>query len=107
RDTGNILERTSTGELRTILTVEDVSASGEGGLLGLTVAGSGEEWLYAYYTTADDNRVIRYSLTGESGSHALDSSQIILAGIPKAGNHNGGRLAIGPDNMLYITTGDA
>ena len=37
----------------------------------------------------------------------LTDPQTLLDDIPGAGNHNGSRLAIGPDRLLYLTTGDA
>jgi glucose/arabinose dehydrogenase len=37
----------------------------------------------------------------------LGPPETLLDGFPGAGIHNGSRLAIGPDRMLYVTTGDA
>jgi glucose/arabinose dehydrogenase len=67
----------------------------------------GGPWLYAYYSSASDNRIVRLPLEGAPGSYTLGEQEDVLTGIPKAGNHNGGRLAFGPDDMLYATTGDA
>lgn len=103
RDSGRVLELTDDGT-REVGTVEAVSAGGEGGLLGLAVH---DDHLYTYFTSADDNRVVRHELTGEPGSLGLGDAETILDGIPSASFHNGGRIAFGPDDMLYVTTGDA
>lgn len=105
RDTARILELDAGGNTREVGVVEQAAAPrGEGGLLGIAIH---ENQLYTYLTTGPDNRIIRYDLIGEPGSYELDSPQELFIGIPAAGYHNGGRIAFGPDNMLYITTGDA
>lgn len=73
---------------------------GEGGLLGLAVSPTyaQDKWVYAYYTTADDNRVVRF--------HLGQAPQPILTGIPAGEIHDGGRLAFGPDAKLYVTAGE-
>jgi glucose/arabinose dehydrogenase len=76
---------------------------GEAGLLGLALHPDDPSLLYAYQTRPDGNEVLRMSLTGNS----LGSLTVILDGIPKARNHDGGRLAFGPDGYLYVSTGDA
>ncbi|NRQ40044.1 oxidoreductase [Nonomuraea sp. NN258] len=83
--------------------VPGVSPAGEGGLLGIAVSPSYAQdgYVYAYFTAAADNRIVRFTLA------APGTPQVIRSGIPKSSIHNGGRLAFGPDGMLYASTGDA
>lgn len=93
-----------------LLTLNDVAAVGEGGLLGIAAHPrfSENNFLYLYYTARRANgeivnRVVCYRLENSQ----LVAPSVILDGIPAAENHDGGRIAFGPDSMLYITTGDA
>ena len=104
RDTARIVELDEAGAAREIAVVEQTAPAGEGGLLGIAIF---QNHLYAYLTTAEDNRVVRYELSGEPGSLQLGAAEVLVEGIPAAQIHNGGRIAFGPDDMLYITTGDA
>ncbi|TYD00764.1 PQQ-dependent sugar dehydrogenase [Arthrobacter echini] len=104
RDSGRILELTADGEQREIATIDAATPMGEGGLLGLAVR---DDDLFAYFTAGDENRVERYELTGAPGSLGLGEPETILDGIASARTHNGGRIAFGPDGMLYVTVGDA
>lgn len=79
--------------------------SGEGGLLGLAVP---EDFdvnpvFYAYYSTDSDNRIAAVPWKGD----ALGEPDVVLDGIPRGQNHNGGRIAFGPDGYLYVGTGEA
>ena len=106
RDTALVKELTAGGEVRVVGEVDGVVPGGEGGLLGLAVP-PGDTWLYAYFTGAADNRIVRYALEGAPGGYTLGAREDVLVGLAKAGNHNGGRIAFGPDAMLYATVGDA
>lgn len=105
RDSGRILEVSAEGSSREVATVDGVVAGGEGGLLGLAV--DADERLYVYSTGADGNRIERYALSGEAGSLSVGEPETILDGLPSARTHNGGRLGIGPDGLLYASVGDA
>ncbi|MFD1339242.1 PQQ-dependent sugar dehydrogenase [Microbacterium lemovicicum] len=108
RDDGTVREISPDGSSRAAGVVPDVVSGGEGGLHGLAVLETGgETWLYAYHGTEQDNRVVRMPLTGAAGSRALGAPEVVLDGIARARTHNGGRIAFGPDGLLYITTGDA
>jgi glucose/arabinose dehydrogenase len=103
RGTGRILRLTPGGGApRQVYDVPGVAASGEGGLLGIAVSPgfAMDNLVYAYYTGEKDNRIVRFGL-------GAGPPEVIFDGIAKAGFHNGGRIAFGPDGMLYVGTGDA
>lgn len=104
RDSARVLELAADGTPREIATIDGVTPNGEGGLLGLAVH---DDYLYTYFTAEAENKIQRYELRGEPGGLALGPAEEILGGIPAGSIHNGGRIALGPDSMLYATAGDA
>ncbi|MGW7266386.1 PQQ-dependent sugar dehydrogenase [Streptomyces sp. NPDC054842] len=110
RDEGTITRiDAKTGEKSELGRVPGVAASGEGGLLGLALspAYASDHMVYAYFTTASDNRIARLLYEEEKpAGEQLGAPDTILRGIPKGVIHNGGRIAFGPDRMLYAGTGE-
>lgn len=115
---GSLMVTERPGQLRRIywdkqveVRVEGVVHQGEGGLMGLALHPDYENngKLYLMMTTRQGdgltNRVVSYIFN--EVSNQLNEPRIIIEGIPGASNHDGGRLAFGPDGYLYITTGDA
>lgn len=97
------------GNVSSLITIGDIAAKGEGGLMGLAVDPmfADNHFIYTCFnSTAKDVRVVRWQLKADlSGS---DGSTSIITGIPAntSGRHSGCRLAFGPDSYLWVGTGD-
>jgi len=94
---------------RTTAGTLDVHQSGEGGLMGIAFHPdfASSPFVYAMHTSggflSSHNRLVRMRWNGTS----LGPPETLLDGMPAAGIHNGSRIVVGPDRMLYITMGDA
>lgn len=105
RDSTRVLRVTPQGQVSEVAVIEQAKPRGEAGLLGLEVSPNfaTNRWVYLYYSTAVDNRIVRFRYrNGE-----FTDKQVLVSGIRVAPIHDGGRLLFGPDGMLYASTGDA
>ncbi|HXV95632.1 MAG TPA: PQQ-dependent sugar dehydrogenase [Gaiellaceae bacterium] len=83
----------------------EVTAGGEQGLLALALHPGfpGDPRFYVHYSNLQgDTRVAEYR-AGAAGAERL--RELLAVDQPYA-NHNGGRLAFGPDGLLYLGLGD-
>ncbi|MFG2124141.1 PQQ-dependent sugar dehydrogenase [Streptomyces sp. NPDC048710] len=111
RDEGTITRiDEKTGRKTELGKVSGVSPAGEGGLLGIALSPdyASDHMIYAYFTSASDNRIVRmlYDEQKPAGEQ-LGAPDTVFKGIPKGVIHNGGRIAFGPDGMLYAGTGES
>ncbi|MDF2193732.1 PQQ-dependent sugar dehydrogenase [Paraflavitalea sp. CAU 1676] len=96
------------GAVSPLLTISDVRAQGEGGLLGLALHpsfGSTPQVFVAYNYQAGAayrEKIVRFTYSGNT----LTDPVTLLDNLAASGNHNGCRLLIVGDK-LFITTGDA
>jgi glucose/arabinose dehydrogenase len=107
------LVRVAGGSRAVVANVPDVLAAGEGGLMGMAVDPSfaSNRRVYLCHASsasgAPDVRIVRYRVAEDYSG--ITEATPVLTGIPAgAGNrHLGCRLGVGPDGMLWATTGDA
>ncbi|MGB3018138.1 MAG: PQQ-dependent sugar dehydrogenase, partial [Ignavibacteria bacterium] len=90
-----------------------VSATGsETGLLGIAFHPNYENNRYLYLSYTFDSsglrsRIVRFEASSSNPDTALRSTQKILLTLAQPfSNHNGGKIAFGPDGYLYISFGD-
>ncbi len=80
----------------------------EGGLLGLAFLKVDTTW-YAYVHYTDNeiaNTIVDEYKMNDAGDFIVESRRMVITFEQPYPNHNGGDLKIGPDNMLYIASGD-
>ncbi|MFK4122685.1 PQQ-dependent sugar dehydrogenase [Streptomyces longwoodensis] len=110
RDAGTITRiDADTGRRTELGEVAGVEPNGEGGLLGIALSPdyASDHMIYAYLTSASDNRVVRMLHDDKKpAGEQLGAPDTVFKGIPKGVIHNGGRIAFGPDRMLYVGTGE-
>lgn len=106
----------SDGSRTTLLTITDLPPTdklGTGGLLGMALhpdlllaTGRDHVYLAQSYQEAAGLRakIIRY--TYDPNTRTLREPLHLVKGLPASDDHNGGRLALGPDGRLYYSIGD-
>ncbi|WP_420799142.1 PQQ-dependent sugar dehydrogenase [Metasolibacillus meyeri] len=96
-------------ERQRVVLEKELSTASEAGLLGFVLAPDFSELslAYAYYTYDDRAGQFNRIVTLHLEDNVWREQSLLLDQIPSGTYHHGGRLKIGPDNMLYATTGDA
>ncbi|TCM46337.1 glucose/arabinose dehydrogenase [Rhizobium sp. PP-F2F-G48] len=90
-----------------VRTSDPIAREGGGGLLGMALSKdfdtSGIAYFYQTYRVHGDlaNKVIEARFDGNSWLE----TRVLIDGIPGHRLYSGGRVAIGPDGSLYVTTG--
>lgn len=100
RDTGRVMRVVAEWKATVFATLK-VDSTGDGGLTGLALSPSYQEdqLVFAYLTTATDNRVVRFAKGQQP--------KPILTGIPKGPTGNRGALIGDGKGALLVATGDA
>ncbi|MET0463508.1 MAG: PQQ-dependent sugar dehydrogenase [Chitinophagaceae bacterium] len=93
------------GEMKTVITIPDVVANGEGGLLGIALQPGSSNVFVAYNYNGEGQykeKLVKYVYNGTT----LTNPVTLRDNIPAANIHNGSRLLI-DNGKIFMTTGDA
>jgi|SRR5829696_1108724 len=116
KDKGTV-RRITDGQLldKPILDI-DVATEQERGMLGIAIARTNSEldrspYIFLYYTEAKGedgsdaigNRLYRYQL---EGNRLVTPKLLLDLPVTPGPYHNGGKVIIGPDNLIYLLVGD-
>jgi uncharacterized repeat protein (TIGR03806 family) len=105
-----ILIKTGVSEPLTFLDIQtSVSFVGERGLLGMAFHPNypTTPFTFIYYTDLNGDSVIaRFTVNPDGDSLDPSSEQVVLTVSQPYANHNGGHMAFGSDDYLYIGLGD-
>src|SRR5690606_5625681 len=84
RNSGRILQLRVGQAPVQVATINGVSATGEAGLLGIAISPTyaQDQWIYAYFTSATDNRIVRFRLAQPG------TQPVILSGLARATIHD-------------------
>jgi PQQ-dependent dehydrogenase (s-GDH family) len=109
------------GAKKVAVTIDEVLVDAQHqGLLGMALhpdllRGGENNYVYVAYTydftpgdedPQDDPRAKVVRLTYDAATETLTNPTELISGVPAGIDHNGGRLKIGPDGMLYYTLGE-
>lgn len=94
-----------------LLDVNLVAGAGQRGMLGISISKAGSNiYVFIYYTESESdggnpigNRLYRYELVN---SKLVNPKLLLDLPFQPGPNHNGGSIAMGPDDNVYLTIGD-
>ncbi|AEH47862.1 PQQ-dependent sugar dehydrogenase [Parageobacillus thermoglucosidasius] len=106
--TGSIVKIAGDEKIRQPLHLEkQLSTASEAGVLGFVLHPEKKNHAFLYYTYEDKNGQFNRVVEIREENNEWFEQKVLLDQIPSGNFHHGGRIKIGPDKKLYITTGDA
>lgn len=95
-------------DVQSVDVTEEILHEGQGGFLGFTLAPDFEttNMALAYHTYEKSGEVLNRIISLKLEDNVWKEKDVLIEGIPGGEINNGGRIQVGPDGMLYATTGD-